>query len=333
MDTMDPNMPPPPAPNSTLLSPEPRRRSSGRSLAISLVLLIYVVAVGFSVVLVTKDHLPEGILGMLLVLASAPIAVLLIMMMTDRSPHILIRRVDELTRAVKNMSEQTALSDDARRVLHRDSERQLLRQAIEEDIVRSDWDAAMVLVKELADRFGYRADAEEFRVRIERARAETLAKQVADSIGVLDGFILQRRWDAAYEEAARIRRLYPDSPRSETLRTRVDQARGMYKQDLERRFLLAAKDGQTEDAVTLLKELDNYLTPEEAEPLRELARGIIGKHRDNLGAQFKLAVQDRRWREAVKLGEDIIAQFPNSRMAQEVRDLIDGVRQRANAMG
>lgn len=312
-------MPPPPKPP--------------RSPMVPLVFVMYTAALGFSIVLASRGHLQEGIIGLLLVLTLAPVSFVLASLAADRHTRVLISRVDELARSVRQVSEQAALSDDARRVIHRDSERQLLRQAIEEDIAHQDWDAAMVLVKELADRFGYRVDAEEFRVRIERARAETLARKVTDAVAVLDGFILQRRWDAAYEEAARIRRLYPDSPRIETLRSRVDHARGMFKQDLERRFLVAAKDGHAEDAVTLLKELDSYLTPEEAEPLRELARGVIGKHRDNLGAQFKLAVQDRRWREAVRFGEGIIAEFPNSRMAQEVRDLIDGIRSRANAMG
>ena len=76
---------------------------------------------------------------------------------------------DELARLQKvitHLSEQNALSDDARRVLNRKRERELLRAAIDEDIAAEDWDAAMVLVKELAERFGYRSDAEEFRAHV-----------------------------------------------------------------------------------------------------------------------------------------------------------------------
>ena len=128
----------------------------------------------------------------------------------------------------------------------------------------------------------------------------------------------------------RIQRLFPDSSRVLSLRSRVEQAQAAYKADLERRFLMAAQEGHADNALTLLKELDPYLTIVEGEPLRELARGVIGKARDNLGAQFKLAVQDRRWRQAASIGEQIIAEFPNSRMAAEVRDVIDGIRIRAN---
>ena len=143
---------------------------------------------------------------------------------------------------------------------------------------------------------------------------------------------MQRRWDAAFADAGRLLRLYPDSSRVFGLRGRVEQAQRSYKEELERRFLVAAKDGHNEEAMLLVKELDGYLSPIEAEPLRELARGVIGKARENLGAQFKLAVQDKNWREASRVGERIIADFPNSRMAAEIRDVIDGIRIRANSM-
>src|SRR5690606_11575481 len=145
------------------------------------------------------------------------------------------------------------------------------------DIADEDWDAAMVLVKELAERFGYRADAEEFRNRVERARAQTLDRHVMDALAVLDEHIRLRRWPEAYAEAARITRLYPESHRVDGLRERVDDARSRYRKDLERRFLLAAEREQIDDAMTLLKELDLYLTPSEAAPFQEVARGVIGK--------------------------------------------------------
>lgn len=243
-----------------------------------------------------------------------------------------MRQMEELTRSMRHMVEHGALSDDARRVLNRQRERELLRAAIQEDIDRNDWDAASVLCKELAERFGYRSDAEEFRYKIETARFETMDRQVRDAISLLDGLIIQRRWDGAYQEAAKIGRLFPDSPRVEGLRDRVLHAKQAYKQELERQFFVAAQEDRVEDAMEHMKELDGYLTEAEAAPLRELARGVIGKARENLGAQFKLAVQDRRWPEAAYVGDRIISEFPNTRMAAEVRSIIDSIRTKAAAM-
>jgi len=271
-----------------------------------------------------------GGLGLIVVIAIAPLGFLLVAGSRKRPDASAEPR--DLAKAVERLVEHSSLSDEARRVIYRRHDRDLLRQAIQEDIAAEDWDAAMVLVKELAERFGYRSDAEEFRARIEQARFDTVQRKVTEAIAHLDDLIVSRRWDQASTEAARIGRLYPDSPRVEGLRHRVEQARMLYKSDLERRFLLAAGENRIDSAMELLRELDAYLTEDEAEPFREVARGVIGKARDNLGAQFKLAVQDRRWDRASQIGDQIIDQFPNSRMAQEVRGMLDSIRARLRQM-
>ncbi|MBL8761029.1 MAG: hypothetical protein JNL50_06965 [Phycisphaerae bacterium] len=268
-----------------------------------------------------------GILGLVVVWA----LFLLSLLLRRTGVSALEQRIESLTAMVEQLSQQGSLSDDARRVINRARERELLRRAIEEDMGREDWDAAMVLVKELADRFGYRADAEEFRQRITTARAETLDRRYREAVSVLDGLIMQRRWDSAIAEADKIARLFPEVSRVTTLRPRVEDARGLYKADVERRFLEATRDGDVDTAMKLLAELDAYLTESEAAPYKEVARGVIGKARDNLGAAFKLAVYNKRWVEAADLGDKIIGQFPNSRMAVEVRSLIDGIRTKAAA--
>lgn len=272
-----------------------------------------------------------GYVGLFLFLTTAPLAWMLSSRGRPEAESRLERHVEALADAVRLLRDQSALSDDARRVLNRRVERDLLCRAIEEDIQTENWDAAVVLCKELAERFGYRAEAEEFRARIEAARAEIQDRRVRDSIAHLDGLIVQRRWDAAAQEAARVQRLFPDSPKVERLRERVAQARAVYKEDLERRFLDAANQSRIDEAMALLKELDLYLVETEAEEFREVARGVIGKARENLGAQFKIAVRDRRWSAAAALGRRIITDFPNTRMAAEVRGMMDGILSKANA--
>ncbi len=271
-----------------------------------------------------------GYAGLLLVLTLAPIATLLAAGRDGRGTASSATD-DGVLADLRDLMQQSSLSDDARRVLNRRRERELLCRAIEEDIDAEDWDAAMVLVKELAEQFGYRAEAEDFRTRIEQARYVTLERRVGEATANLDGLLAQQQWDEARVEAARIGRLFPDSPSVEGLRHRVEQARTAYKTDLERRFREAADAQQAEHAMVLLKELDLYLTEREAEPLREMARSVIGRARETLGVQFKSAVQEKHWRSAIEFGERIMRDFPNSRMAHEVREMIDQLRAKADA--
>jgi tetratricopeptide (TPR) repeat protein len=295
--------------------------------------LLYVaLLVACVVVWVKNDALAgEAFISMVVTVALFPVWVAAssrqaISVRTERSSQM--KRVVD---AIESMRRESGLSEAAKRVLHRREERNLLRQAIEQDIAAEDWDAAMSLVKELAERFGYRLDAEEFRARIEQARTQTLDRSVLSLIEKLDAHIADRQWDEAQAKAAKIVRLFPDSPRIDGLVERVNDSRHRYKLELERKFLKAAEREEIEQAMRLLKEMDEYLGSDEAEPFREVARGVIGKARDNLGVRFKLAIQDRAWPQALEVGERIMADFPNTRMADEVRRMIDTIRERIAA--
>jgi hypothetical protein len=278
-----------------------------------------------------------GLIAMVLTITTLPICIGLRNRSSTNTDHAIdadrIRtQLKNLSDSISSLNENQILSDDARRVLNRRKERDLLCKAIEEDIQIEDWDAGLVLVRELAERFGYRADAEEFRAKIDAARSQTMHRSVSDAIAKLDTLVTEHKWDQAMTEAARISRVYHDSPTVEGLRHRVEAARDRYKYDLEHQFLHAAQEDRIDQAMDLLKEMDQYLTEHEAEQFREVARGVIGKARDNLGVQFKLAVNDKAWDRAADVGQRIIEEFPNSRMASEIRTMIDSIRSRAESI-
>jgi hypothetical protein len=242
------------------------------------------------------------------------------------------REIRHMANSIETLTQESGLSEAAKRVLHRREERTLLCKSIEQDITDKDWNAAMVLVKELAERFGYRADAEQFRSRIERARAQTLSNEVESAIERLNTLILERQWPEAFAEAASIQRLFPESPSVDGLHQLVQNAKEKYKLELEREFLEAAQREENDKAMDLLRTLDSYLSEDEAEHFREVARGVIGRAKDNLGVRFKLLVQDKSWDKALEVAEEILEEFPNSKMADEIRNMIDVVRDRASQM-
>ena len=83
-------------------------------------------------------------------------------------------------------------------------------------------------------------------------------------------------------------------------------------------------------SIEILKQLDPYLTPQEAEQMQEPVRNVFKEKLNSLRTQFSLAVQDHKWAEAIRLGDIISRDFPNTKIAQEVREKMDALRQRAN---
>ena len=260
-----------------------------------------------------------GVVGLLVVAAAGAITL-------ERSRNSRSVRGETL---LVQILENSTLSESARRVLFRDRDLKLLRRAIEEDITRGEYDAAWTVCDDLAEVYGRRAEAEEYRSRIAQIRHEHYESQIHAALESFEALLSDRDWAAVHEEAARLGRLYPDSHLVANLDHRIMAARDDHKRELEAFFMEAAQRDDVEEAMSLLKQLDRYLDREEAGRLAEIAQGVVVKHRENLGARFKLAVNDRRWSEAAEIGDLIMAEFPNTKMAAEVRSLTDILRSRA----
>lgn len=235
----------------------------------------------------------------------------------------------ELPGLLRSINERMLLSDTAKRIAYREKDRAALRRAILDDIAKQDFEAALAMVDEMSQAYGYREEAEEFRRQIDQAREADLERKVSLQIERIDRLIEDEKWDEARREAGAIARVFPDVPRAQNVTEHVKEKLEQFKKDLERKFLETAGRQDLDEAMELLKKLDRYLTNTEAEPFREVARGVITKRRDNLGVQFKLAVQDHEWHKALMVGEEIIQDFPNTRMAEEVREMLDQLRERA----
>ncbi len=309
-----------------------RRVTPVQWLVVGVSALCYGAALVASVVMLRRGETLAGFVGIALVLTLLPVTVTLVVRWVHGATRVGGGNMENVESELQRLVLQSQLSDDAKQVLFRQHERDMLKRAIEDDITNRDWDGAMVLVKRLAERYGALQLSEDYRQRIERARFETTNSAVVSAVAQVESLMAAGQWDGAISEAQKVQRLFPDVAKVANLDQRVASVRTARKQELERAFFVAAAEGKADEAMELLKQLDQYLTPEEAEPLRETARGVIGKARDNLGAQFKLALQDKQWRRAAEIGDQLIAQFPNSRLAAEVRDVIDGVRQRAAEM-
>ena len=269
-----------------------------------------------------------GVLGVIVPASLLPIA--LATKRREASAAVTDAAIRETPTLLRSINDRMLLSDAAKQIAYRESDREALRTAIREDIEKEDYDAAMVLVEQMRESYGYRQEAEQFREEIEQAREASREEKITQAIREIDEMLESQEWEKAAAAAAKVKRLYHESPRVAELPRRVEQARERHKHQLERDFLEAAKREDVESAMRLLKELDKYLTEEEAAPYMETARGVISKQQQNIAVRFKLAIHDKDWRTAVEAGEQIIQEFPNSQMAGEVRKMLDVLRQRAS---
>ncbi len=224
------------------------------------------------------------------------------------------------------------ISDAAKSLVHRARELDSLREAIRADIRREDWDGAGHLVVQMESRFGYHQEAAEFRQEVSTSRQTAIERKLKDALSQIERHFDNHELEQAQREIERVMRALPDDPRVTSLPRRLQSLREQRKQDLLSAWSGAVEHHDVDRAIEILRDLDVYLSPDEARGLEQSARGIFKEKLMQLGVRFRFAVTEKRWRDALDIGAEIIREFPNARMAQEVREKLDILRERAQTV-
>jgi hypothetical protein len=279
--------------------------------------------------------------GVLAVLGGAAwiIAALLLVKIESNTSRYYNQQRDlyDLTRqqceSLGKLVESSMLSDAARSLANRDRECDALRNAIRADLRTERWEAALKLIDEMSSRFGYVEEAEGLRVEATEARSEALRQKLSQAAEVIERHLSQRHWEKARNEIERLERALPDEPRIARLRRLYHERFAQRKGELLKGWHSAVGRNDVDGAIATLQELDGYLTRDEARSLEESARQVFKTKLLQLGMQFQFAVTEKRWRDALEVGLQIMDEFPNTRMSKEVSEAIDGLRSRAGMHG
>lgn len=237
-------------------------------------------------------------------------------------------RIQQMSMLLNQISEQQLISDRTKQVAYRTRDRETLRRAIHEEIANKDWEAALVLANEMESIFGYKQEAARFRRDIEQKHQEVLRREINEGVASLERLIRAERWQEALAEAHKVAQAYPHDQQAHNLPQWVEERRTTHKRQLIESWQDAINRRDIDGSIEILRKLDPYLTPAEAEAMQEPARNLFKEKLNSLRTQITLAVQDHQWAQAIKLGEQITRDFPNTRAAQEVRDMMPALRER-----
>ena len=234
--------------------------------------------------------------------------------------------------SLKKLSELAGLSDQAKSLIYRDREIEAIREAIQDDVIKRDYVSAEILIQSVEKRLGYADEAARLRKDVEAGKKATMDETIDDAIARLDEIIHHHDWARAARAAQRLAKLFPNSPKAAAMPQRIEAAKTEHKRSLLQSYGEVVRKNDVDQSIALLKELDRYLTPQEAAALAESARGVFRAKLHNLGVEFAIRVTDQQWAAAIATGQEIVAEFPNTRMAHEVREKMELLRARAAAV-
>ncbi len=241
-----------------------------------------------------------------------------------------VKRLEALAEALREDSRRLVdlgqMSEAAKSLLFREREIEAMNDLLHEHLLHQEYAKAEALADDVARRFGYAEQVAGMRAEIARSRESTAEQKIDAAVERINRQIDSRSWTAALRNAERLLKLMPDSPRVAALPQLIHDARAEHKRDLLASYGEAVKNGDIDLSIELLRELDKYLTPQEAAALEDSARGVFRAKLHNLGVQFAIRVTEEQWAEAVAIGEEIVSEYPNSRMAEEVRMKMETLR-------
>ena len=238
----------------------------------------------------------------------------------------LIRRQTEYARTI---SENSSMSEWAKRVIYREKDYEFLRDTVQAAIARQDWETAEHLIRDMAEQFGYRDEAAYYRDQLDQSRRASEEERVAAAVARVEQLCNQRKWEQARRESEKMRSLFNQNERIRMLVSDVEHRRQEFKRHLLREYDQAVKVNDIDAAHRLLHDLDLVLATNEADSLRESARNVFRAKLEQLRTQFSVAVSYKQFNGAIEIAESLIREFPNSGYAQELSKLMPVLRARA----
>lgn len=235
-------------------------------------------------------------------------------------------RMEQFSVMLNVISEQQLLSDRGKTVVFRDKDRDALRRAIREEMARGQYDAALVLVNDMETAFGHKQEADVLRHEIEAQQDGVVRRVIGEAIGNIDRACTSEKWDEALWIARETMAHHAGHPMAITLEQHVLDRKNAFKQQLLNRWKDAVARKDIDGSVAVLRQLDMYVSPEEVEQLKDGALEIFKIRIEQLREKFKQSVYEKKWNEVMQLAEDIITDFPTSKLAQEVRGVMEMVR-------
>lgn len=243
-------------------------------------------------------------------------------------------QINESLAKNRNLLEQIGqgakLSEAAKTILYRDIDRRQLKASVLEKLHQQDFDATFAMIEDIGRREEYKQLAAELELTANRYRDATDQERVDQVINYIEKLLEQHQWAAAGLQIKRLIKKYPDSQRAQAMGPRLAEKREQRKRELLAEWDEAVKKADTDHSLVILKELDVYLTPSEGLALQEAASEVFKNKLHNLGVQFAIVVSDKHWDKALATGKEIIRDFPNSRMADEIRGKLPILQELAN---
>ncbi len=312
-------------------------------------LAIYVALIGVVLLVIFTDVFDAekgvAIPQIIFMLAAIIIVIALVLILTavfrtadaiDDGNAKLDNLADELAKTreiLAQVNQGSRLTETTKSIAFRDAEMRTLQDAVFDKLQQKDFDAAGEIIDEIAHRTGNKRLAEQLRVQATKYRDASDVERMNQVIAHIEKLLEEHQWAKASAHIEQLIKASSNSEKALAMRQRLNEKKDERKKVLLNAWDDAVKRQATDRSLEILRELDQYLTANEGLALQEAARDVFRTKLHNLGVQFSLAVSGGQWTKALETGLDITREFPNSRMAEEIREKLEILKRKVEQKG
>jgi len=267
-------------------------------------------------------------LALVLIVASKAARILRTIDQTNDKLEKISEALEKGRSIMAQINQNTRLSEATKVIAFRDIDRQTLREAVFDKLQQQDYETTYKIIDEIARQPGYKEFADQLRSEANEYRDATDTGRINQVITYIDKLLDSYQWTKASIQIERLIKDYPESEKAKSMRPKLLDKKEERKKMLLTAWDEAIKRQATDRGLEVLRELDLYLTPNEGLALQEAARDVFRTKLHNLGVQFALAVSAKQWADAINIGQQIMRDFPNSKMAVEIREKWDALKEK-----
>lgn len=238
--------------------------------------------------------------------------------------------LEEQKRLLKTIDRGVRMSEIAKQIAYRDADWEGLRDTVVDKLHKKDFDLTYTLIDNIAKRDAYKELADQLRTQADAFKNANEDERASQVITYVERLMDKHQWVRASDQIERLINAFPHSEKAQKMPAILSERKDMRKKELLAEWDESIKRQDTDKSLTILKELDLYLTPSEGLALQESAKDAFRTKLHNLGVRFSMEVADKNWDEAISTGQAIMKEFPNSRMAAEIRTKMSVLKDLAN---
>ncbi len=241
----------------------------------------------------------------------------------------IISTTEKNRQTLLQLEQNARLSESVKAITFSNENQQSLRQAVFAKLQQKDFKAVNKIIAEIYDSTLYEELAQQMQIAADRYRDSSDNERTNQVINNIEQLLEEYKWTEASSQIERLIDLEPESEKLKEMRQKLIDKKAERKKILLTAWDDAVKRQATDRSLEILKELDMYLTPNEGIALQEAARDVFRNKLHNIGVQFSLAVSGRQWDKAIEAGKQIIHDFPNSKMAGEIRESMNTLKEKS----